>query len=510
MRTVFFPFLLIFQFFISVGQNTDAQMQQVMQDQQLMGVSVVAVCNDSVIYNGNFGFADYARNIPVNDSTLFRIASISKTVAATALMILYENKLFTLDQDIGDILGYKIRNPKFPDVPITPRMLLSHTSSIFDGTGYGKFITTTYYHDTVPALSSLLTDTGSYYTDDIFLDKKPGTYFIYTNLNFGIIGTLVEKLSGIRYDIFCRENIFKPLGISASYRIQDIPEINNLAVLYRASNDIWKPQADNFNGIMAAARNLDNYMIGTNAMIYGPHAALRISAIDLSKLMILQMNDGIYNGVRLLQDSTAKLMHKIQWKYDGKNGDTFFGLFRNWGLGFQVTSDLTNADTTSAGCTLTGHIGDAYGLLSDMFFNEKNKFGMILITNGSKKEFAGSTYSAFNAVEDDIFEVLYNSEILPVLESSVISNLGEKYKTGIVFDSKNEKSNVRYYMPESGDLYCRVFNSVGKLISFTDKYYDTFGRKQVVISTAGLPNGLYYCIIESDGNRKMMTLNICK
>jgi CubicO group peptidase (beta-lactamase class C family) len=495
---------------ISFGQNTDARMLSIMDDHQLMGMSVIAVCNDSVIYKGNFGLADYSRNIPVTDSTFFRIASISKTVAATALMMLYEKKLFTLDEDIGEILGYRVRNPKYPDVAITPRMLLSHTSSIFDGTGYGKFITNTYYHDTVPALSSLLTDTGSYYTDDIFLDKKPGTYFIYTNLNFGIIGTLVEKLSGARYDIFCRENIFKPLGIAASYKVQDIPDINELAVLYRATNNIWQPQADNYKGKIPPARKLDNYVVGNNAMIYGPHAALRISAIDLSKLMIMQMNNGIYNGVRILQDSTVKLMHKMQWKYNGKNGDTFFGLFRNWGLGFQVTSDVADADTTSSGYSLTGHIGDAYGLISDMFFNKENKFGMVFITNGSMNEFAGGSYSAFNAVEEDVFEVLYNSEILPVLEPSVISKLGEEYKTGLEDEKNIEKSNVRFYMPVAGNLYCSMHDAMGNQISFTEKYYDSFGRKQVAISTADLPEGLYYCTIEALGNRKTMTLNICK
>jgi CubicO group peptidase (beta-lactamase class C family) len=510
MRTTIISVLLSFQFLFASGQNTDAQLQRILEDRQLMGMSVVAVCNDSVIYNGNFGLADYSRNVPVTDSTLFRIASISKTVAASALMMLYEKKLFTLDEDISDILGYKIRNPKFPDVPITPRMLLSHTSSIFDGTGYGKFISNTYYHDTVPALSSLLTDTGYYYTSDIFLDKKPGTYFIYTNLNFGIIGTLVEKLSGVRYDIFCRENIFKPLGITASYRVQDIPDINDLAVLYRATNDIWQPQADNYKGKMPPSRKLDNYVVGNNAMIYGPHASLRISALDLSKLMIMQMNGGIYNGIRILQDSTVKLMHKMQWKYDGKNGDTFFGLFNNWGLGFQVTSDVTDADTTVSGYSLTGQIGDAYGLLSDMFFNEENKFGIVFITNGSKNEFAGGRYSAFNAVEEDVFETLYNSEILPVLECSVISKLGEEYKTGFEIDKNIEKSNVRFYMPVAGNLYCGLYDAMGNQISFTEKYYDSFGRKQVAVSTSGLPDGLYYCTIESQGNRKTMTLNICR
>lgn len=138
-----------------------------------MGMSVLAICDDSVVYSGSFGTADYARKISVTDSTMYKIASISKTVTATALMILFDHKQFKLDDDISDILGYKVRNPHFPDVVITPRMLLSHTSSLQDGTGYWNFLTDTYKRDTVPAFVQLLTDTGKYYTKDIWQEKDP-------------------------------------------------------------------------------------------------------------------------------------------------------------------------------------------------------------------------------------------------------------------------------------------------------------------------------------------------
>ena len=500
--------LLILQSISLSGQNINKQLQNIFDNNELMGMAAIAVHNDSIIYSGNFGLSDHSRNIPVTDSTLFRVASISKTVAATALMTLYDKGLFKLDDDISNILGFTIRNTYYPDIAITPRMLLSHTSGFTDGSGYWKFLIRTLYNDTIPTLPSLLADTGSYYTCDLFLEKKPGTYFSYSNMNFGIIGALVEKLSGIRFDIYCKETIFKPLGIKGSYRLQDIDNIDHLAVLYRAYDNVWMPQADNYKGIMPTARNLDNYVAGSNGMIFGPHASMKISAHDLSKLLIMQMNDGVYKGVRILHDSTARLMHKVQWKYNGRNGDTFFGLFLSWGLGFQLTSNIPDGDSTATGYPLIGHIGDSYGLISDMFFNEENKFGMIFITNGSKKAFASGNYSAFNAVEEDVFESLYKLKILSSLGRTEISRLGENYKTGFLPKKNTAKKNVRYYMPIAGKLTVRIFNDIGELVYSDKEYYENSGLKQVKLNTTNFPSGLYYCIIQSEGYRNAFVIQV--
>ena len=259
-----FILLFLFNFSSLSAQSVDQQLKDIRKEQQLMGMSALAVCHDTVVYHGSFGISDYARNIPATDSTMYRIASISKTVTATTLMILYDMGLFKLDDDISAILGYSVRNPNYPSVIITPRMLLSHTSSIQDCSGYSNFITDSYNNNPPPPLSGLLTDTGSYYSADMWQNKKPGTYFMYSNLNFGIIGTMVEKLSCERFDVFCKKYIFELLGITGSFRIQDIPDINNVAVLYRANDGIWQAQADNFKGVMPPARDLESYLIGSD------------------------------------------------------------------------------------------------------------------------------------------------------------------------------------------------------------------------------------------------------
>jgi CubicO group peptidase (beta-lactamase class C family) len=504
----FLILFFVFSFIDLSGQNINLQLQNIFEDHELMGMSAVAVYNDSIIYSGNFGKADYARNIPVTDSTLFRIASISKTVAATALMILYEKGYFQLDEDIGNILGYKVRNPDFPNVAITPRMLLSHTSSIQDCIGYYNLMTDAYKYNPPPSLSRLLTDTGYYHTSDLWQNKMPGTYFMYSNLNFGIIGTMVEKLSGECFDNFCMNHIFYPLKIAGSYNVQDVSNMNNVAVLYRAYAGKWYPQADNFHGTKPQPRNLDEYVAGNNGIIFSPHAGLHISATDLARFMMMHINGGIYRGVRILQDSTVRLMHSPQWIFNGNNGDNYYGLFRSWGLGFQLTTNTKNMDNIASQYILNGHIGESYGLVSDMFFNSDNKFGMIFMTNGSAEPFECSNSSAFYAVEDEVMRSLFEMVIQPKLENYVVSSTGNKYKTGLVLNKMGNHFYMRYYLSSAGVVHCSVFNYIGQQVSGFNKNFNSYGREQLSIDTKGLANGLYFCVIEADGNTTIQRFQI--
>ena len=95
-------------------------------------MQVCIVENDQIIWKGAYGYASIEQNKPVGDSTIFHIASISKLLTGTALMQLWEEGLFDLDDDINNYLPFEIRNPNYPDDPITFRMLLTHTSSIND------------------------------------------------------------------------------------------------------------------------------------------------------------------------------------------------------------------------------------------------------------------------------------------------------------------------------------------------------------------------------------------
>ncbi|MDD5090822.1 MAG: serine hydrolase [Candidatus Wallbacteria bacterium] len=357
-------------------------------------IAVSAVKDGQLVYSGAFGKADIGRGISAQSLTMYRIASISKSFAATALMTLYDQGKFQLNDDIGTCLGYKVRNPGFPDTPITFKQLLTHTSSIVDWGRFEEFSSATHSGGAIPDMKQFLTPGGKYYSAKNFGQYKPGSgTFAYSNFCFGLLGTLVEKLSGKRFDIYCREALLLPLDITGSFRVQDLPDINKLAVLYRGGS----PTCDNYKGVMPPARDLSGYKIGTNGLIYGPQGSLRVNVREMAAFMQMMINHGLRNGKVILKPETVELMHKTHWTGNGMDG-----FYKTKGLGLHITSDLI------PGVKLWGHGGDAYGVISSMYYSPENKIGVAIITVGASYGHGSGT---FYNIEEDIAEVI-SSEIL--------------------------------------------------------------------------------------------------
>jgi len=444
------------------AQNFSTDLENVFTQQQLMGISVVTVCEDVVNNNLNFGLRDFARNLPINENTLYRIASISKSVTSIALMILFEEGKFSLDDDISNILGFTVRNPNFPNTPITVRMLLSHQSTIVDGSGYFDFLSATSAQNPPPALSELLQPNGSFYTNDIWLNEPVGEYFTYCNLNFAIIGTLIEKLSNQRFDVFCKERIFTPLQIDASFNIQDLQDIDNVAVLYRKQSGSWTPQVDNYQGIMPPPRNLDDYVIGTNGAIFAPQGGLRISATNLAKIMILLMKGGTYNNVQILQPQTIELMQTPEYEYNGSNGENYYGLFCSWGLGLHLITNSQQGDLIYNNLTMKGHAGEAYGLISDMYYNEDENVGFVFITNGAAADFEMGEYSSFYRTEELVFTTIYNNVFEEYLSNNEL-NTSSNFNFTI---SPNPASEFVTIVSNNfcSNIFCEISNISGQVV----------------------------------------------
>jgi CubicO group peptidase (beta-lactamase class C family) len=154
-----------------------------------MGLSVVAVCDGKIAGEWYAGLRDLDRNLPVNENTKYRIASISKFVMTTAMMKLYDQKRLDLDRDVSDYLGFTLRNPNHPDTPITVRMLLTHTSSINEGESYDPFLMASYNNVSNPPLSTSCWRREANTTlMDMWRKEGPGEYFTYCNANFGLAG----------------------------------------------------------------------------------------------------------------------------------------------------------------------------------------------------------------------------------------------------------------------------------------------------------------------------------
>ncbi|OPX88006.1 MAG: putative penicillin-binding protein PbpX [Pelotomaculum sp. PtaB.Bin104] len=378
----------------NVPRNTlDAAILAEMHKSQIVGISAAFVEGSRVSWANGYGWADLAAGRSARADTIYRIASISKTITATALMQLWEQGRFRLDDDIGGYLGYPVRNPHYPLVKITFHMLLTHTSSILDTGGYAAALSAT----SRPPLREILVPGGAAYSSATWDDHPPGTQFNYSNFSVGIIGALVEVLSGEPFDHYAREHIFRPLGMDASYAAADLVSFQKLAVLYRASGGgRFTPSFDYYPEGERPPRRVSALPLGNYYI--GPAGAVRASVLDLAKFMIAHMNGGVYNGVRILRRATVDLMHQIQWYGFGLEG-----FFRQMGLIFHITNAL-------AGRRLTGHYGDAYGLLSAMNFDRDEFRGVIFITNGGYYQFVES---GFSNIEQSVINHIYARLAVP-------------------------------------------------------------------------------------------------
>ena len=375
------------------AQPLEETLQKVYRDHDMVGMSVIVTAKNKIVFRGHYGFREVSQKLPVTDNTVYRIASISKMITATALMQLFEREKFQLDDDISKYLGYKVVHPHFSGEKITFRRLLAHTSGLRDSKAYYTFLR----EGSSASLRDFLCEDGEYFSKDLFDNKNKPGYFKYANINYGVIASLVEVLAKQRFDEYCQEHIFTPLKISASFNIHTLKKLHEIATLYRYKNNAWQAQADHFNGEYPTKKDLSQYTLGTNGFLFAPQGGLRISAKNLATLMMFYYDKNTNN---VLHSSTKELMYKIVWQYDKNNGDNYYGIFNSYALGNHTTTDLI------ANERLTGHPGEAYGLISDMYFSQEKQFGVIFISNGAK-EWKKGKYSGWYLVEESVFQHCY-------------------------------------------------------------------------------------------------------
>jgi len=373
-------------------------LQKIVEKHELMGLGVAVLKDKKVVYEKYFGKANFEKNTPFDAQSKCRIASVSKTFTAIAIMQLYEQNLLSLDQDISQYVGFEVKNPRFPQKIITIRQLLAHTSSLRDSEKYGDFLGAS--RENKIGIDQILTPNGSHYTADVFADKEPATFFAYCNLNYGVLGTIVERVSKKRFDLYCKEFIFDKMGLACSFDVAQIP-LKNLAPIYRKNDGKWTPQVDSFEN-QITGYDATGLEIGKNGAIFAPQGGLRASVSDLAATLQMFTNKGIYNNAQILKPQTIQLMQESVWENNGNNGEDLGGVAQAWGLGLHLIVHKANLDNIMDR-PLFGHSGDAYGLLSGMFGDQDGKIGVIFMTNGSGKAFENGTKTKFYAIEEDIY-----------------------------------------------------------------------------------------------------------
>lgn len=328
----------------------DTAIERIMNENQVVGLSVAVVKKDKIIFSSAYGYKDLVTKTKLSSTDIFRIASISKSFSATSIMQLVEQKKIDLDQDVSELIGFTVRNPKYPEKVITVRLLLSHLSSLNDSEGYFS----------LDAINPAKNPNWA----KCYNDYEPGTKWQYCNLNFNMIGTIIERVSGERFDLYIRHHILDPLGLYGGYavdsldrsRFANIYEYNTDSSKYILSTGAYNPRSE----------EIANYTMGYSTPVFSPTGGMKISAIDLAKYMIMHKNKGKYKSGRIISKKSAALMQTPASSIEP--------------YGFA----LEQSDKLIPGHMMTGHTGSAYGLFSAMFFDPKKDFGIVIICNGTR------------------------------------------------------------------------------------------------------------------------------
>jgi CubicO group peptidase (beta-lactamase class C family) len=317
------------------------------------------------------GIADKATARQVTADDPVRMASISKLVVAMGVMKMVEAGQLDLDADVSVQLGWRLRNPAFPDVPINLRMLLSHQSSLTDGADY-----------LVPLGEDLKARMANPKAWDA--EHAPGTYFRYTNLNFPVVASVMEMASGERFDRLMQRLVLKPLRIAGCFGWATCTpaRIKRAVVLYDVSGPV---RADDLKGkappcpvfkTAVSTCDLAAYKIGSNGALFSPQGGLRISARDLAKVGQVMLR----GGRGFLKPASTATLTTPAWVFNGSNGDSEKGFFCHYALAVQTIGSKQagcNDEPFGDGRTRYGHAGEAYGLRSGLWLDRATGKGTV-------------------------------------------------------------------------------------------------------------------------------------
>ena len=303
------------------------------------------------------------RAVAIDDPV--RVASISKLVGALAVMRLVDQGKINLDRDVSDYLKWKVRNPSFPDAPITMRQLLSHRTGIRDSLDY-----------IIPLdgrLETILAKPEAWEAK-----YAPGTYFSYANLNSPLIAATIEAATGKRFDRLIAELVLEPLKLDACFNWSAgcSPERRLQAVtLLRTNGDLAvdapRTTPDPCPMLKASDGTCDisTYALGKHGSSFSPQGGLRISPQGLVKIGQVMLK----GGKPILSKKAFAEMTKVQWRFDGSNGDNEKGYFTAYGLGIHMHTDST-------GKLWMGHVGEAYAFRGGFWLDMKAKRGFMRYT----------------------------------------------------------------------------------------------------------------------------------
>ena len=362
----------------------DDFIQQQMRLHNIPGLAVTAVRDGAVVVSQGYGWSNIEQRVPMTPDSIQNIGSTSKPVATTVIMQCVERGLIQLDDNINDYLPLPVLNPQHPTVPITARQLLTHRSSLADGSSYGHGYQCGDSGVTLQRwIDGYLQPGGEFYNAaENFHSWAPGEQYEYNNVAFALLAYLVQVITERDFDDYCRDELFTTLGMhNTTWFVAKVDRKEHVTPYAFVSNG--QIDSPSWGGIDLALINGEDPPVGFEGLyadcIYDhPNFAdgfLRTSANDMARFQLMLLGNGELNGVRVLRESSVRKM------FDG-DGIT-------WGQ-----RDLPG------GLSVWNHGGGDPGVSALFDFRPEHGDGVIVLANRHGAELDGISAHLFSVVKD--------------------------------------------------------------------------------------------------------------
>jgi CubicO group peptidase (beta-lactamase class C family) len=363
-------------------QRLDQVVEDYMSKQWLPGATVIVARQGKIVYHKAFGTSGIGNNQAMKKDDLFRIMSMTKPIVSVALMMLYEEGKFLLDDPLHRYIP-EFKNPTvlktfnekdttYTTEPakgeITIRQILSHTSGIpygfLDAKKWGAILAKAKVPDFATGYKLTIGDRMKILAKQPLV-HNPGEKWTY-GLNTDVCGYLVEVLSGMSLSDFCEKRIFQPLGMNDTHFFYPENAENRLVQVYQENKDGKVEKAKDPNEIKRV-----EYPIKGAKTYFSGGSGLSSTALDYLKFCQMVMNGGDFNNQRLLSRKTVELMGSNQI------GDLpmGWGSQEKFGLGFSVGNERSAAKKLGS----VGRLGWGGALATNFWIDPKEKVAVVIM-----------------------------------------------------------------------------------------------------------------------------------
>jgi len=422
-------FLLLLMLFITAysqplsPKEIDRVVEQTMKVFDVPGIAVAVVSDGRVVHMKGYGVSSIATGRKMDENTLFAIASNSKAFTSAALGILIDEGRLTWETRVIDIIPeFRLYNP-YVTSDFSIKDLLTHRSGM--GLGAGDLM--------------MWPGEPSFTREDIIHNLRYlkqtspfRTKYDYDNLLYIVAGVVVEKVSGMSWEEFVEERIMRPLGMDHS------------AASFKRIND-----GSNVIDAHVPVDGVLQVVPKHQSDVHNPAGGIFSSVADMSKWVIMQMNDGLYGektDKRIFSDKVHREMWTPQTIIPVSNGGPYKSHFASYGLGWRLTD--------VCGYLQASHTGGLMGIVTQVTLIPEMKLGIIVFTNQQQ----GAAFTAITNEIKDGYLGVKDIDWISLLKESVDRSQAEAKKITDEIWARVEKQQAMAEQPYSNSIFTGTYS----------------------------------------------------